>query len=90
MCSCHVCLANSILLYDIESITTETDTIGDHYTRPKASSVANRFGFSIGNGTKNFTATSNRYMPYKISNQFVQFHFDVWCRSCHNRTTHGW
>ena len=74
MCSCHICLTNSILLYDIESIT---DTIGDHYTRPKASSVANRFGFSIGSVTPDFTTTSNRYMPYKISNQFVQFHFDV-------------
>ena len=90
MCSCLVCLVNSIALYDIESGTTETDTIGDHYTRPKVSSVANRFGFSIGFATPDLTMTSNRYMPCKISNQFVQFHFDVWCRSCHNRTNHGW
>ena len=36
MCSYHTCLTNSILFSDIESITTQTVTTGDHYTCPKA------------------------------------------------------
>ena len=70
MCSYQTCLTNSILLHDIENVTTQTVTTGDHYIRRRASTGANCLGFSIGRDTTDFNKTSNRYMPYKVSNQF--------------------